>query len=39
LLRVNYRMLPELSIHMELWQRKQHVLTVFLETLGLKLRE
>jgi hypothetical protein len=39
LLRVNYRMLPELSIHMELWQRKQHVLTIFLDTLGLKLKD
>jgi hypothetical protein len=35
LLRVNYRIVPEIAAHMELWTRKQHLLDVFLDTLGM----
>lgn len=39
LLRVNYRMLPELAVHMGLWMRKQHILDTYLKTLGLVVKE
>lgn len=37
LLRVNYRMLPELAAHLELWTRRQHILSTYLATLNLRV--
>lgn len=35
LLRVNYRLLPELAVHLNLWTRKQHIMDTVLLSLGL----
>lgn len=35
LLRINYRMTPELAVHLDLWTGRNHVLDTFLQTLGL----
>lgn len=39
LLRVNYRIVPEVAVMLDLWVRKQHLLDVFLDTLGLVRKE
>ena len=39
LLRVNYRLTPEVANHLGLWFRKDAVLTAFLGSLGLKVKE
>lgn len=39
LLRVNYRLTPEVASHLEMWIGKEHLLDVFLGTLGLKRTE
>ena len=35
LLRVNYRITPEVAVHLDLWVGKDHILDTFLATLGL----
>ena len=35
LLRVNYRITPEVAVHLDLWVGKDHILDTFLRTLGL----
>jgi hypothetical protein len=35
LLRINYRMLPELAVYLDLWVGRDHLMDVFLKTLGL----
>lgn len=35
LLRINYRLLPEVAVHLDLWIGRDHLLDVFLSTLGL----
>ena len=39
LLQVNYRMLPEVAVYLDLWIGKDHILDVFLNTLGLFRKE
>lgn len=39
LLRVNYRMLPEVAVHLDLWVGKDHILDTFLGTLGLSRKD
>lgn len=39
LLRVNYRIVPEVMEHMEMFTPTQHMLQVFLETLNLQIKE
>lgn len=39
LLRVNYRLLPEVAVHLDMWIGKDHLLKVFLSTLGLTVKE
>ena len=36
LLRVNYRLTPEVAIHLDLWIGKDHIMDLFLSTLGLQ---
>lgn len=36
LLRVNYRLLPEVAVRLDLWTGKEHIMDTFLSTLGLK---
>ena len=35
LLRVNYRLLPEVAVHLNMWTGKTHIMDTFLSTLGL----
>lgn len=35
LLRINYRMLPEVAVYLDLWVGRDHLMDVFLKTLGL----
>jgi hypothetical protein len=35
LLQINYRMLPEVAVALDLWVGREHLLDVFLTTLGL----
>ena len=35
LLRVNYRLLPEVEVRLDLWTGKDHIMDTFLSTLGL----
>jgi hypothetical protein len=39
LLRVNYRITPEVAVHLNLWTRKRHIIDTVLATLGLKRKE
>lgn len=39
LLRVNYRILPEVAVHLDLWIGKDHILDTFLSTLGLSRKD
>lgn len=36
LLRVNYRLLPEVAVRMDLWTGRDHIMDTFLSTLGLQ---
>jgi hypothetical protein len=36
LLRVNYRLLPEVAVRLDMWTGKDHIMDTFLETLGLR---
>jgi len=38
LLRINYRMLPELATYLELWVGKQHILKTYLQTFDLNIK-
>jgi hypothetical protein len=36
LLRVNYRLLPEVAVRLDMWTGKDHIMDTFLSTLGLQ---
>jgi hypothetical protein len=39
LLQINYRITPEVAVHLDLWVGKEHLLDVFLTTLGLTRKQ
>jgi hypothetical protein len=39
LLKVNYRITPEVAVHLDLWSRKNHIFDVFLMTLSLERKD
>lgn len=39
LLQVNYRLTPEVAVHLDMWTGRDHIMDTFLSTIGLKRRE
>ena len=38
LLRINYRLLPELAVHLEMWSGRKHLLEMFLASINLMIK-